>query len=230
MSEDDADYAAAQQRAADCLSGYADAVLAQAAAFTAERDYPAAIALLRTGNRTLEEYSTFSPAVDEALTAARADYEEHLLTEARTLSELKDNRSAAELIRGGMEDYALTDERMERALETYLTLARADTVAAGALRAQSLYDKGEFSAAFAELDTLRDTLDGDDADVDAEIRRAGDALCRRCDRGGGRDLLRRQGRAAGRAAAPRRGRGHPPAHAHHRTIGTISSAISRSIL
>ena len=167
--EEDCLYAEAREKAEQCLTSYADQVLERVDALLANDDYPAAFAELKTGNLTLEEYGTFSPAIDEKKESCMADYEQYLLTGAQNLSELGDNAAAAELLRSGIEDYEMTSDAMLGALETYLKLSRADVIRAARARADEQYDAGEYAAAFAELDALFDMLDGDTADIDAEV-------------------------------------------------------------
>ena len=167
--EEDCLYAEARKKAEQCLTSYADQVLEKVDALLETDDYPAAFAELKTGNLTLEEYGTFSPAIDEKQAKCMADYEQHLLAGAQNLSELGDNAAAVELLRGGIEDYEMTSDAMLGAMETYQKLSRADVIRDARARADEQYEAGEYAAAFDELDALPDTLEGDTADIDAEI-------------------------------------------------------------
>ena len=169
VAESDADYAAAQEKAAECLNSYAAKVVGEAAEKSAAGDYPAAIAALQTGNLTLEEFGTFSPEIDMAIEACFADYETQLLTEAENLSALQDNDAAAAMIRGGIEDYEMDSEAMTAALDKYLKLARAGHIAAVRGQADEMYAAGEHEVAFALLDEMKDTLEGDTTDIESEI-------------------------------------------------------------
>ena len=162
-------YAEAQEKAEQCLTSYADQVLEKVDALLANDDYPAAFAELKTGNLTLEEYGTFSPAIDAKQEKCMADYEQYLLAGAKNLSELGDNAAAAELLRAGIEEYEMTSDAMQKAMDTYLKLSRSDVIKAARARAEEQYEAGEYADAFAELDALLDTLDGDTADIAAEI-------------------------------------------------------------
>lgn len=169
VREDDADYQTAQQRAADCLVAYGEDVAAEARSLAAEKDFPAAIACLRAGNSALEAYNTYSPAIDQTLSATFADYEAFLLEEAGNLSELGDHAKAAALLQAGIDEYKMTSEEMTGARDRYLLLDRENTIAVAAGRAAAHYDAAEFAEAFAGLDALKASLEGDSADIDAEI-------------------------------------------------------------
>ena len=167
--EADCLYAEAQEKAQQCFDSYADSVLAEADALSTGNDYPAALAALKTGNRTLEEYGTFSPKIDEAQANCMAAYETYLLAEAKRLSGEGGNEAAAALLRGGIEDYEMTSDAMLRALETYQKLDRAGIIRDARERADALAEAGEYAAAFAELDALPEMLDGEAEDISAEI-------------------------------------------------------------
>lgn len=169
VSTADGDYAAAQEKAEECLNSYGMQVVADAEKKSSAADFPAAIALLQTGNRTLEEYGTFSPEIDAALDTCFADYETQLLTEAQNLSALGDNDAAAALIAGGIGAYDLNSDAMHAAQAQYLQLARADEISAARARADEQYAAENFAGAFAELELLRETLEGDRSDLEAEI-------------------------------------------------------------
>jgi len=169
VAENDGNYAAAQEKAAECLLRYGAEVVAQAAEKSGDGNYPDAIAILKIGNGTLEDYGTFSPDIDAALEQCFADYEAQLLREAENLSALHDNAAAAELLSGGIETYEFDSAAMTAALDNYLKLAREDTIAAAVARAEEQYAAGEYAAAFVELDALYETLEGDSADIDSEV-------------------------------------------------------------
>ena len=169
VAADDGNYAAAQEKAAECLLCYGAEIVAQAGEKSADGNYPDAIAVLKIGNHTLEDYGTFSPDIDAALEQCFADYEAQLLREAENLSALQDNAAAAELLSGGIATYEFDSAAMTAALDNYLKLAREDAIAAAVVRAEEQYEAGEYAAAFAELDALYETLAGDSADIDSEV-------------------------------------------------------------
>lgn len=160
--ESDANYAAAQEKAADCLVRYGAQVCAEAEAKMQENDYPGAIALLKDGNELLSaRYETFSEDIDALLPQTYDRYEQYLLTEARHLAELEDYAAAVKLLETALPDFPAERESLRDALAQYTDDARAQRLRNAGARADADYAAGNFAAAFEALETFLQQPDED---------------------------------------------------------------------
>ena len=161
--EEDPDHAAAQANAGDCVDAYTDAVLSDANVLIQTGDYAAAIDALKTGERELLALTLYSEKIDYKLKACYGLYEDYILTEAERLAELGDYASAAALLLENMERYDFETETLTAAVESYQILARDKALAEADALADSLYDQGEYAAAFEALEAMADEPDTDAA-------------------------------------------------------------------
>ena len=159
--EDDPDHARAQANADDCIDAYTEAVLSDANVLIQTGDYAAAIDALKTGERELLSLTLYSEKIDYKLKACYELYEDYILTEAERLAELRDYASAAALLLGSMERYDFETETLTAAVESYQLLARDKALAEADALADSLYDQGEYAAAFEALEAMADKPDTD---------------------------------------------------------------------
>ena len=160
--ESDADYAAAQTKAADCLVRYGERVSAEAEALMEQNDYPGAIALLKEGNATLSEgYAAFSEDIDALLPQCYDRYEQHLLSESKSLAALGDYAAAVKLLRGAQEHFPAERESLTSALADYEDGARDKRLEEAGTRAEAEYAAGRYAAAFAILEDFAAQPDED---------------------------------------------------------------------
>ena len=169
VTEEDAAYAEAQERADECLEQYALQVQRDAEALSAEHRYSDAIALLEQGSLTLKGYGTFSRGIDDAIAGTVAARESFLLTEAERLSGLGDYNAAVELLRDGIENQGADSEALREMLEKCTVGAQEQLVTQTVFRAQESYAAGDAAGAFAALDSLRNGFEGDPTELDAAI-------------------------------------------------------------
>ena len=168
--ESDADYAAAQERAEECLVLYGDKVAADAQKCMEANDYPGALALLREGNETLSrDYGTFSEAIDSLLPACYDQYESYLLTEAKRLAELEDYEAAGVKIRDALGDFPTEREALAAALAGYEADARQQRMERAGIRADEAYAAGSYTEAFKILEDFLAVPDEDVAGTKALI-------------------------------------------------------------
>ena len=180
--DSDANYAAAQEKAADCLVRYGASVSKEAEALMDKNDYPGAIEALKSGNDTLSEvYGTFSEDIDALVPVCYDRYEQYLLSEGKNLAALEDYEAAANKIRSAMEQFPAERESLTAALAEYEDAARAKRLKNAGVRADEEYAAGRFTQAFAALETFRDTPDEDAAGaqqlIDAMEQRFADDKC-----------------------------------------------------
>ena len=162
--ESDADYAAAQDKAEQCLVRYGERVASDAEAKMQENDYPGAIALLKEGNDTLgERYDSFSEAIDSLLPQCYDRYADYLLSEAQSLAGLEDYEAAAAKIRSAQDDFPAAREELAAALAEYEDSARDQRLKNAGARADSDYEAGNYAAAFAALEAFQQQP-GEDAE------------------------------------------------------------------
>lgn len=160
--ESDADYAAAQEKAEECLVRYGEKVGEDAGALMEQNDYPAAIELLKNGNETLSKtYGTFSEAIDSLLPACYDRYEQYLLDEANSLAGLRDYEAAATMIRNALELFPTERSALTEALTAYEDDARGKRLENASVRADEKYAAGAYAEAFAELEAFRELPDED---------------------------------------------------------------------
>ena len=169
VDENDAYYADAQSKAAECLVRYGESVGKEAEALMAEDRYPEAITVLEAGNDKLYEYDTFSEVIDDRLQECRDRYEQFILDEAKALAEGSDYDSALERIRSGMEEFGSERESFLRAEENYAALAREKHIADAKERAEKLYAEEAYGDAFAELEALKTLEEDNEAETDGLI-------------------------------------------------------------
>ena len=165
----DADYAAAQERAAECLVRYGEQVGAEADALMEKDDYPGALAVLDQGNDTLYRYDTFSEVIDDKVLECRDRYETFVLGEAEALAEKADYDGALAYIEARVPDFPSQPDSFTAALGQYAELATEKHVADAGARADELYAAGEYAAAFAELDDVRAAAAENEPGADALI-------------------------------------------------------------
>ncbi len=172
----DADYEAAQEKAADCLIRYGERIGAEAEALMEEGDFPGAIAMLKQGNDMLSNrYGTFSETIDGLLPQCYDRYEEYLLTGAQNLAALEDYEAAAAMIRTALGDFPTEREALTAALAQHEESARAKRLKNAGVRADEDYTAGNYAAAFAALEAFRQQPDEDAEGAQALI----DAMERR---------------------------------------------------
>ena len=175
VEEQDANYAAAQEKAEECLVSYGEKVSAEAEKRMQNNAYTEAIALLQAGDDLLFSKNTFSAAIDAKLLECYDRYEQYLLDEARALEELEDYDAALKLLQEHQSEFPTQRSRMEEALDAYALLARDKHVADAGVRADAYYEDGDYAAAFAELETMRvqakENEEGADALIEAMERR-----------------------------------------------------------
>ena len=159
--EDDPDHARAQSNAGDCVDAYAEAVLSDANVLIQTGDYAAAIDALKTGERELLALTLYSEKIDYKLKACYGLYEDYILTEAERLADLRDYASAAALLLESMERHDFETETLMAAVDNYQLLARDKALAEADEYADSLYDQGEYAAAFEALEAMADVPDTD---------------------------------------------------------------------
>ena len=148
----DANYARAQERAAECLVAYGERVSREAEALMEQNDYPGAIALLEDGDSILaNRYGAFSEAIDALLPVCYDRYEQHLLTEAANLAALEDYEAAMKMIDGAMADFPSERASLREALAGYTVDARAKRLKDAGLRAETDYAAGKYAEAFEGL-------------------------------------------------------------------------------
>ncbi len=158
----DADYAAAQEKAADCLVRYGETVSAEAEKLMQENDYPGAIALLKSGNAVLSDsYDTFSETIDSLLPECYDRYEQYLLAESANLAGLEDYEAAVKMLSGAMGDFPAQRDALATALAQYTDDARARRLKLTGERADEDYAAGKYAEAFQKLETFRDLPDED---------------------------------------------------------------------
>jgi len=180
--DSDADYEAAQARAAECLVRYGDKIAADAGKCMEENDYPGALALLREGNETLSrDYGTFSESIDALLVDCYDRYEAYLLTEAKNLAQLEDYEAAAKKIRGALDDFPVERESLTSALKGYDDDARHKRMVNTGIRADEAYAAGSYTEAFKILEDFLALPDEDAAGTKEliaamEARFAGDCI------------------------------------------------------
>ena len=168
--ESDANYAEAQQKAADCLVRYGASVSREAKALMEKNDYPGAIALLKEGNAKLsDDYGTFSEDIDALLPECYDSYEQYLLAEGKNLAALEDYEAAANLIRTAMENFPAPRETLNAALALYEGDARAKRLKNTGIRADEQYAAGQYAEAFTALETFMALPDEDAAGAQALI-------------------------------------------------------------
>ena len=194
--DSDLNYAAAQQKAADCLVRYGASVSSQAEALMDKNDYPGALDLLKSGNDTLSnDYGTFSEDIDALVPVCYDRYEQYLLSEGKNLAGLEDYEAAANMIRSAAAIFPAERDSLTAAQKEYEDLARAKRLKNAGVRADEEYAAGHFAQAFASLEKFRDTPD-EDADgaqqlIDAMEQRFADDQCEAAKKafGGERDNL-----------------------------------------
>lgn len=179
--EDDADYAAAQEKAAECLVRYGEQVADEANAAMEQNDYPGAIALLKNGNETLsKDYGTFSEAIDTLLPQCYDRYEAYLLAEAKSLAALEDYEAAAAKIRGGLADFPTEREKLTAAQADYEDLARGKRMDNAGDLAEAAYAAGEYAGAFKLLEDFQAQPDEDAGGVQLLIQQMEERFAQDC--------------------------------------------------
>ena len=166
----DADYDAAQAKAAECLTAYGDAVVKQAEALMAADDYPGALAALKAGNDTLSaDYGTYSESIDALLPQCYDRYAAYLLSEAKNLGALEDYEAAVAKLRGALEDFPAERAELTEALAQYEESARQKRLETAGERADAAYAAGEFAEAFQILEDYLALPDEDTEGAKARI-------------------------------------------------------------
>ena len=179
--ESDADYAAAQERAAECLVRYGEQVAADAGALMEKNDYPGAIALLKSGNETLsKDYDTFSEAIDTLLPQCYDQYEAFLLSEAKSLAALDDFEAAAARLRKGAADFPAERETLTQAQTEYEDLARQKRMKNVGERADEAYAAGDYAGAFKLLEDFQALPDEDAGGVQLLIQQMEERFAQEC--------------------------------------------------
>ena len=179
--EDDADYAAAQEKAAECLIRYGEQVADDANAAMEQNDYPGAITLLKDGNDTLsKDYGTFSEAIDTLLPQCYDRYETYLLAEAKNLAALEDYEAAAAKIRGGLADFPAEREKLTKAQADYEDLARGKRMENAGDLAEAAYAARDFAGAFKLLEDFQAQPDEDAGGVQLLIQQMEERFARDC--------------------------------------------------
>ena len=179
--EDDADYAAAQEKAAECLVRYGEQVADEANAAMEQNDYPGAIALLKNGNETLsKDYGTFSEAIDTLLPQCYDRYEAYLLAEAKSLAALEDYEAAAAKIRGGLADFPTEREKLTAAQADYEDLARGKRMDNAGDLAEAAYAAGDYAGAFKLLEDFQAQPDEDAGGVQLLIQQMEERFAQDC--------------------------------------------------
>ena len=179
--EDDADYAAAQEKAADCLIRYGEQVADEANAAMEQNDYPGAITLLKNGNETLsKDYGTFSEAIDTLLPQCYDRYEAYLLAEAKSLAALEDYEAAAAKIRGGLADFPTEREKLTAAQSDYEDLARGKRMDNAGDLADAAYAAGDYAGAFKLLEDFQAQPDEDAGGVQLLIQQMEERFVQDC--------------------------------------------------
>lgn len=196
VTENDALYAEAQAKAAECLEAYADGVLAEAAELIEAGEYTAAIDCMKAGDGVLGDYGTFSADIDAKILDCYDLYEDYILTTAEGLAATEDYVSARETVRVCVEDYGYSTDALIAALEEYSALADKQLVNNTIAAAEELYSAGSYAEVFESLEAIIEGLgDEDEATVEAAIadfeKRFGEDMCARAeaDYNGDRDVL-----------------------------------------
>lgn len=156
VKEGDAYYDEAVEKAGICLARYGESVADSAAALMDEERYAEAIATLKTGNRMLFLYDTFSSAIDLTLQECCERFEQFILDEAAALAEQENYDAALERVQAGMKDYGSETERLLQAEAEYTELANGKHVANAKADAEILYAQGDYAGAFALLEELEE--------------------------------------------------------------------------
>lgn len=181
--ETDTDYERAQARAEECLVRYGEQVAAEADDLMEENDFIGALDVLQDGNATLYRYNTFSEAIDLKRQECYDRYEQYVLDWARALADLGDYDAALNAILAAEPDFQGEVKRFTEAVAQYSELATEKHVADAGVRADNLYDLGEYAAAFTELEEIRDAAPenaaGAGALLDAMERRFAADMCAR---------------------------------------------------
>ncbi len=170
VSESDALYAEAQNKAEKCLDEYADVVLAEAGELIKAGEYTAAIECLKQGDGVLGDYGTFSADIDAKTEDCYKLYEEYILDTAAALAETEDYVSARETVRACVEDYGFSTEALVEALRSYAAAADKQLVEKTVAAASELYTAGSYKEVFGSLEAILDGLgDEDKATVKSSI-------------------------------------------------------------
>ena len=158
----DANYSAAQEKAAQCLASYGESVAEAAEARMQENDYPGAISLLKDGNDLLSNrYGSFSEAIDALLPQCYDRYEQYILSEAKNLAELEDYEAAMKKISAALPDFPSERSSLTEALSVYTEDARAKRLKMEGERADADYSAGKYAEAFASLEAFMKLPDED---------------------------------------------------------------------
>lgn len=167
--ESDADYEAAQARAAECLVCYGDMIAEDAGKRMEENDYPGALALLKEGNETLsKDYGTFSESIDALLVTCYDRYEAYLLAESKNLAELEDYEAAAKKIHDALGDFPAARDSLTSAMQGYEDDARHKRMVNTGIRADEAYAAGSYFEAFGILEDFM-ALPDEDAEGTKEL-------------------------------------------------------------
>ncbi len=162
VSENDALYDEAQNKAADCLEEYASLVLDEAAEYIKAGEYTAAIESLKQGDGVLGSYGTFSADIDAKIEDCYALYEQYILDTAKALAETEDYVTARETVRACVEDYGFSTEALVEALESYCAAADKQLVEKTVAAASELYAAGSYKEVFESLEAIMDGLGDED--------------------------------------------------------------------
>ncbi len=168
--ESDADYAAAQSKAEECLTLYGESIGEKADACMSEYDYRGAIALLREGNDILYGYDTFSEVIDNKLLECYDEYEEYILIEAENLAALKDYDAAVILIKDSVADFGSHETTLPGVLEEYEKLAFDKLLSDAWDRADEFYNVGSYAEAFSELESVKEIVEVSGDRVDEAVK------------------------------------------------------------
>ena len=163
----DADYERAQARAAECLVRYGEKVAAEADDLMEENDFRGALDVLQDGNATLYQFDTFSEVIDLKRQECYDRYEQYVLDWAAALADLEDYDAALSSIRAAVPDIPGEVKSFTEAIERYSELATAKHVSDAGVRADNLYELGEYAAAFSELEDIRDAAPENEAGAEA---------------------------------------------------------------
>ena len=169
IGEDEPDYPAAQESAAACLELYGQAQADRAQELMTAQDYPAAVGVLVDGNAQLDEYGTFSAAIDEKLAECCREYEAFALSEAESLAKLDKYTEAAAVLRECMDSPVGETEELLDTYENYILLSENKTSDDAIKRADGFYTSGDYANAFTELETAAGLVE-DPSLLEAAIR------------------------------------------------------------
>ncbi len=179
--ESDADYAAAQEKAGECLVRYGEQIAADAEARMEQNDYPGALALLKSGNETLsKDYGTFSDAIDALIPVCYDRYETYLLAEAKSLAALEDYEAADAKIRGALADFPAEREALTKAQKEYEELARQKRMRSAGELAEEAYASGDYAGAFKLLEDFQAQPDEDAGGVQLLIQQMEERFASEC--------------------------------------------------